>query len=68
MSRRYHVYYQTQKAFGEIIITQNHYVPITSDVLDDVRRIIREQNNIPEDEKIVICYWQRFEGEDDDGK
>ena len=68
MSRTYHVYYQTQKSFGEIVITQNHYVPITSDVLDDARRIIREQNNIPKDEKIVICYWQRFEGEEDDGK
>ena len=64
-SKKYHVYYQTQKAFGEIVITQNHYQPITPDVLEDTKRIIRENNKIPEDEQIVICYWQRYEGEDE---
>ena len=64
-SKKYHVYYQTHKVFGEIIITQNHYQPITPAVLEDAKRIIRENNRIPEDEQIVICCWQRYEGEDE---
>ncbi len=64
-SKKYHVYYQTHKGFGEITITQNHYQPITPDVLEDSKRIIREKNRIPEHEQIVICCWQRYEGEDE---
>lgn len=65
MSNKYHVYYQTQKVFGESIITQNHYQPITPDVLEDAKRIIRKNNRMPEDEQIVICCWQRYEEEEE---
>lgn len=64
-SKQYHVYYKTQKVLGESVITQDYYQPITPDVLEDAKRIIRENNNIPEDEQIVICNWQRYEGEDE---
>lgn len=59
--KQYHVFYRTQKSIGEITITQDKYTPVTPTVLDDARRIIREKNNIPEDEPIIIVCWQRYE-------
>lgn len=63
--KQYHVFYHTRNSLGEITITQNKYTPITSSVLNDARRIIREKNDIPEDEEVVIVCWQRYEQEDE---
>ena len=61
MNNQYHVYYQTRDSVGEIVIKQTTYEPITPRVLEDVRQMIREENNFPADEHVIICSWQRFE-------
>ena len=63
--KQYHAFYYTQNSLGEITITQDKYTPITSAVLDDARRIIREKIDIPEDEPVAIVCWQRYEQENE---
>ena len=62
--KQYHVFYQTRNSIGEITITQDKYAPVTPALLNDARRIVREKNDIPEDEPVVIVCWQRYEQED----
>lgn len=62
-SNKYHVFFNTPSFHGEITITQTTFTPIDETVLDDVRRIIREKNNLPADTPVVIVCWQRYESD-----
>lgn len=67
LSRKYHVCYaSTFSGLGSITVTQNQYKPITPEVLDDVRRLIREANGLSDNEDIVIISWKRFEDTTED--
>lgn len=67
LSRKYHVCYaSTSSGLGSITVNQNPYKPITPEVLDDVRRLIREMNGLSDDEDVVIVTWKRFEDTTED--
>lgn len=46
---------------GSVTMVQKEYTPINQEVLDDAIAWIRKKNHIPEDKKIALLGFFRFE-------
>lgn len=50
-------------SYGSYNITQSEYMPITPDVLEDAKSLIKKDLRLNDDVKMTILSWSRYEAE-----